>query len=139
MHMLADSLSSVGVIAAGAIIYFTKWNIADPLAAGLIALVTIYWAITLIKDSVGIFLESAPEHIKIENVSSALKELPEVADVHDIHSWVITSRFYALTAHIILKDDLAVSKTDEIAERINKILDNQFGINHTCLQFEHKQ
>lgn len=138
LHCLADSLASVGVIAAGVIIYFTKWSVADPLVAGIISAITIYWAVTLIKGSAIIFLESAPPHIKIDSVALSLKELPEIADVHDIHSWVITSRFYALTAHIILKSDLAVSKTDEIAERINKILDNHFGINHTCLQFEYK-
>jgi len=56
--------------------------------------------------------------------------------VHDLHVWTITSRMYALTAHVRLREDLPVSQTEEICGRLQKLLDERWEINHATLQFE---
>lgn len=136
LHMLADSLSSVGVIAAGVLVWTTGNYVIDPIVAGLISLLILFWALKLIGDSASILLEAAPSGVKIEQVESAIKSVPGVVDVHDTHLWVITSRMYMLTAHVVLGDDVSVSRTDDVSQQINAVLDHQFDITHTCFQFE---
>ncbi len=55
--------------------------------------------------------------------------------VHDVHVWVLTSHMYAMTAHIVV-DDIPVSKSREILEEINRLVDEKFNISHTNIQFE---
>jgi len=58
-----------------------------------------------------------------------------VKAVHDVHVWVITSHMYAMTAHVIV-DDIPLSRSREILEKINKLVNGQFNISHTNIQFE---
>jgi cobalt-zinc-cadmium efflux system protein len=138
IHMLADSASSVGVILAGVLIALSggtlKW--ADPAAAILISVMILAWSVGLVRQSVRILLEAVPAHLDIEMVRAAMKEADEVCDIHDLHIWTITSRMYALTAHVHLKRDLAVSETEELGHRLQHLLDERFEINHATFQFE---
>jgi cobalt-zinc-cadmium efflux system protein len=136
LHMLADSVSSLGVLIAGAVIYFTGWKKADPLIAGGISLLILGWCYTLVRDAGRILLESAPRHMKLEDILAVMKGVDGVVEVHDLHVWTITSRMYSLTAHVRLREDLPVSRTEEIACTLRRLLDERWEINHTTLQFE---
>lgn len=136
LHMVADSVSSVGVIAAGLVVLLTGWTLADPLTAALISVMIVVWSFGLIRDACRILLEWTPSHLELATILSALKEEPEVTDVHDLHVWTITSKMHALTAHVVLREDVPVSKTEQIGYRLQHILDSRFDINHATLQFE---
>jgi len=136
LHMLADSISSVGVIAAGVVIIVFKWRQADPLIAAAISVMILIWAVSLIRDACRILLESAPSHLDLEEIRATVKGEPGVAEVHDLHVWTITSKMYALTAHVVLSEDMPVSRTEEMAARLARILDDRFDINHATMQFE---
>ncbi|MBI4565876.1 MAG: cation transporter [Planctomycetes bacterium] len=137
-HMVADSLSSVGVLAAGLLIWGLgeRFIWADPAAAVLISLMILVWSVGLIRDSVRILLEAVPAHVDLEQVHAALRDEADVLDVHDLHIWTITSNMYALTAHVHLKRDLPVSETEGVGRRLRHMLDERFDINHATLQFE---
>lgn len=136
LHLLADCLSSVGVLLAGGIVWYTGWVRADPLIAAGISLLILVWCVSLIRDSGRILLESVPCHMKLDDICAAMKSVDGVLEVHDLHVWTITSRMYALTAHVRLREDLPVSQTEEICGRLQKLLDERWEINHATLQFE---
>jgi cobalt-zinc-cadmium efflux system protein len=136
LHLLADSLTSVGVIGAGIVVAATGWKQADPVAAGLISLVILWWCAALIRDSGRILLESAPKHMNLEEIHQSMNRIEGVLEVHDLHVWTITSRMYALTAHVRVRDDARVSDTEVIGERLQRMLDERYEINHATLQFE---
>ena len=136
LHLLADSLSSVGVLAAGAIVWSTGWVRADPLIAAGISILILVWCVALVRDSGRILLESVPSHMKLDDITAAMKSVDGVLEVHDLHVWTITSRMYALTAHVRLREDLPVSQTEELCGRLQKMLDQRWEINHATLQFE---
>ncbi len=135
-HMIADSASSVGVLVAGGLIYFFRWEWSDPLIAAAISVMVLVWSFGLIRDSIRILLESVPKQLDLEVIRATMKRDEDVAEVHDLHVWTITSNMYALTAHVILKEDFSVSKTEEIAHRLQHALDHEYDINHATLQFE---
>lgn len=136
LHMLADGASSVGVLAAGAAVYFWNWSAADPLVAALLSLLILGWCVSLLRASVAVLLEAAPPHVKLDEVRAALEALPGVLEVHDLHVWTITSRMHSLTAHVRLKEDVPVSESERIGKQAQALLDERWEINHATLQFE---
>jgi cobalt-zinc-cadmium efflux system protein len=134
-HVVGDTLSSVGVIIAGVIIFFTGWYIADPILAVVIGIVILWGAIRIVRESVDILLESVPPHVEIEKVIAAVKTVPGVADLHDVHIWTITSGIYALSAHLSIADQ-TVSQSCDILMKVNQVLVENFNITHTTLQME---
>ncbi len=135
-HMLGDTISSVGVITGGIIIFYTKWFIVDAIVSILIGAIILFWVFKLLVSSINILLESTPKHIKIEDVINAIKNIaPEIKDVHDLHIWEITSNMYSMTAHVVIKD-MQISRGSELLAKITDMLDKNFNINHATIQFE---
>ena len=50
-HMIADAVSSVGIVIAAFIIFYTGWNIVDPLISLGISAIIIYWAFGIVNYS----------------------------------------------------------------------------------------
>jgi cobalt-zinc-cadmium efflux system protein len=134
-HIIGDTLSSVGVIAAAVIIYFTGWTAADPILAMVIALVILWGAVRIVKESVDILLESVPKDIKVEDVVTAVKKIEGVDDMHEVHIWTLTSGIYALSAHLKISEQ-TVSESSNVLTRVNEVLAHDFNISHTTLQIE---
>lgn len=136
LHMWADALSSVAIVIGAVVIYFTQWNIIDPILSILIALLIVGWGWELFKDSVNILLEATPKGINTDIVSKELKEnIKEIEEINDIHIWEITSKMYAMTAHVKIPN-IGIDKSKEILDRINRYVDEKYDIEHTTIQFE---
>ncbi len=134
--MLADTVSSIVIVFGAIIIYFSNWYIIDPLLAIGISLMIFVWAWRLFKDSINVLLETAPKGINIDDASAELKKkIPEIQDIRDMHIWEITSNMYSLTAHIAI-DVVNHRKSTEILNRINKLLNEKYDIEHTTIQFD---
>lgn len=134
-HIIGDTISSLGVIAAAIVIMITGWTYADPIIAIVIGCIILWGAVQVAKESVDILLEAVPKQITVDKVSKTLKEVAEVEEVHDIHVWTITSGIYALSTHLVVKD-LMVSQSTDIIENINRTLLEKFNITHTTIQLE---
>lgn len=136
LHMFADTISSVVIIIGAVIVSFTNWYFIDPLLGIGISILIFVWAWSLLKDSVNVLLETAPKGMDIDTVSSDLRGLiPEIVQITDMHIWEITSGMYSLTAHIEVSPS-GYEKSDQILERISKLLDEKYGIEHITVQLE---
>ncbi len=135
LHILGDALSSVGVVIGGIIIIYTGWYFVDPLLSILISLVIIYGAWALVKESVSILLESVPAHLNIETVATEIQRIEGVREAYHIHIWTITSGVYAMSAHVLIDDQL-VSGSRDILDRIRTLLAEKFKIIHSTIQLE---
>lgn len=133
LHVLTDALGSVQAIVAGVLIWAYGWDWVDPVASVLIGLLVIYSSWSLITQSVSVLMEGAPGHINVDDVRSALLELPHVVNVHDLHVWMITSGFIALSAHVTCPGDHAHDQTLALARAM---LAERFGIRHTTIQID---
>jgi cobalt-zinc-cadmium efflux system protein len=134
-HIIGDTLSSVGVIIAGIIILITGWYIVDPIVAIVIGCVILWGAFRIVREATDILLESVPGHVRIQEVTDTIKDIPGVKDIHDVHIWTITSGIYALSAHLNI-DDQMVSESNNIVTRVNDLLAGDYNITHTTLQLE---
>jgi cobalt-zinc-cadmium efflux system protein len=134
-HIIGDTISSVGVIIAGIIILFTGWYIADPIVAILIGIIILWGARKIVFEASDILLEAVPKHIDPAEVVAAIKGITGVNEAHDVHIWTITSNIYALSAHLVI-DDQMVSQSVEIVRTARRELAERFNISHTTLQLE---
>ena len=133
-HVLADALGSLGVIAAGAIVFITGWSYADPLVAIAIAVLVLGSSWTLLRESVGILLEGTPRELDAEEIGRAMITVPGVREVHDLHVWTITSGFPSLSAHVLVAQG---SDCHGKRRELEYMLAQRFGLSHTTLQVEH--
>ena len=134
-HILADTLSSVGVIIGGVIIWLTGWTLVDSLIGVLIGGIVLRGAMDLIMESGEILLEATPRDIDIAHLRQEVAQIPGVEDLHDIHIWTIGSGMRALSAHV-LTDNISTRESQEIACRVRAVLGEQFNITHTTLEME---
>jgi cobalt-zinc-cadmium efflux system protein len=134
MHMVADLLSSVAVVAGAIVIHFTKWNIIDPLAGILISLLIVHWSWRLFKDAMRVILEIAPSHIPPNEVRELLKKNdPRIKAITDMHIVEITSGMYNFSAHIEIAGDSA-GDYDDVINVVNRFLKQTYCIDHTTIQ-----
>ena len=132
MHMLADTLVSIGVIVSGVIIKFTGWNIIDPIIGMVIAAIILYSTWDILKDSIRLALDGTPEQFDVENIERQMEAEAGVEEVHHIHIWAISTTEYALTAHVVISD---IDNMHLIKERLKALLVS-IGIAHSTLEFE---
>lgn len=139
-HMMADAVSSVGIVGAAIIIYYTDLNIVDPLVSiGISALIMI-WAYGILKESLAILLEMAPEGMDVDTVSQEItKSIPEIKTIYDVHIWTINPGRIAFTAHIkLMKEQTMVEEQMVIIRSINDLLKSKYGISGATIQIAPK-
>lgn len=134
-HILADALSSVGVIIGGVIIRLTGWYLVDSLIGVLIGGIVLRGAVDLVFESGEILLEATPRDIDMTELKREMEKVPGVRGVHDIHVWTIGSGRRALSAHV-MTDDITTREGQEIACRVRAVLAETFSITHTTLEVE---
>lgn len=135
LHVLTDTLSSVGVVIAGVLIIFTGNYIFDVIISVIIGLLILISSLRLLKESIHVLMEAAPKNINLEYLLGDIEKTEGVVDVHDLHVWSITSDVYALSSHILI-DAKNVESMNKIISRINKMLKSKYNITHTVIQSE---
>lgn len=133
LHVLGDMLGSVGAIVAALLIMFFGWNLADPIASIIVAVLIIISGYRVTRDSFHILMEGAPLNLDIEQVKEKLLSLSEVKGVHDLHAWSITSDFPALSCHLIVEQD---QNDQDVLSKAKKLLHEEFELHHVTIQID---
>jgi cobalt-zinc-cadmium efflux system protein len=136
VHVLNDLAAFVGTAVAGGLILATGWDRFDPIASLFVAALIGWSSWGLLRDSTQIFLESAPAEIDPDEVGREIAASLEVVEVHDLHIWTVTSGFPALSAHVLVKPG---ADCHAIRRRLEGMLVDRFGLDHTTLQVDHAQ
>ncbi len=136
VHMLGDALGSIAIIGGGLVIFYTGWVQVDPLLSILIAILIIWTAWDIVRESLNILLEGLPRGLQLKDVVGSMRAVDGVLDVHDLHIWSLGSSTHALSCHVLL-GDVPLSTSDAILRHLNGMLAERFHIAHTTVQFEH--
>lgn len=136
VHMLGDALGSIAIIAGALAIRYTGWEQLDPVLSIVIAVLIVWTAADIIRESLNILLEGLPRGLELPNVIAQMRRVEGVMDVHDLHIWSLGSNTHALSCHVRIAD-VPLSESDAILRALNGMLAGQFHIHHTTVQFEH--
>ncbi len=133
LHVVSDMAGSVGVIIAGAVIYFTGYYRMDTLVSLAIIALILYSSTRLMLETFHILLEGTPTGMDLKEVRAALAGLPGVSGVHELHVWSLTAGFNAISAHLVVKEK-------DLFERVLKdatcAAACRFNIRHCAFQVE---
>jgi len=136
LHVATDTVAFAGTAVAGGLILATGWDRFDPIASLGVAALMLGASWGLLRESASIFLERSPVGIDPDAVGNALVAEAEVVQVHDLHVWTVTSGFPALAAHVLVAPD---ADCHAIRRRLERMLHDRFGLEHTTLQVEHAE
>jgi cobalt-zinc-cadmium efflux system protein len=135
VHILGDAWASGGVIVAGLLIVVTGWLAVDPLLSIGIAALIAWSAWRVLKAALDILMESTPSDLQTDLVVTAVKRVPGVRDLHDLHIWSLGAQSRAMSAHLLI-DDQRVTQAQDILAEVREVLAHEFQIEHTTIQFE---
>jgi len=132
-EVLSDMLTSIGVIIAAIIMLTTGWYYADPIISAGIGLFILPRTWILLKDAVNILLEGVPADVNMAELKISFSAIPGIITVHDLHVWSLTSGMNAMSAHVVIKEDIIAN---DILSLIKTKMRDEFKITHTTIQLE---
>ena len=135
LHMLADGLVSVGIMAGGIIIYFTQLYWIDPVFSLIIVVVILSNTWSLLKESLALTLDAVPKDISVEEIKKNAEDLDGIKDLHHIHIWAMSTTENAMTAHMVIDQCDNVSRIKEIKNKLKHRLEHM-NIQHITLETE---
>ena len=137
LHLIADAAVSLAAVLAGAGMWWLGWEWLDPATALLVSVVVALGAFGLLRDAFNAAMDAVPPSIRQADVQAFLASQPGVQAVHHLHIWSLGAGEIAMTAHLVRPMDAAnASDHDAFIDRLNRELDQRFGINHPTLQVE---
>ncbi|MDO4881283.1 MAG: cation diffusion facilitator family transporter [Capnocytophaga sp.] len=135
LHLLVDALVSFGVIISGILIYFTNWNIIDPIISFGIAIIILFSTWSLLKESIKLILDGVPQQISEEEIRSLFLENQNIISVHHLHIWALSSSQNALTAHLVLQKNSTLEDFMKIKKELKHKLFHK-NIQHSTLEID---
>jgi cobalt-zinc-cadmium efflux system protein len=136
-HVLTDLYGFIGTVVAGIVIVTTGFSRADSIASLVVVVLMLKAASELLRPGLRILLEATPDDIDLDEVRRHLLELTEVASVHDLHAWTLTSSLPILTAHIVVTDECITSgEVGRVLDHLQGCLAGHFDVEHSTLQLE---
>jgi cobalt-zinc-cadmium efflux system protein len=135
LHVIGDIAASVAVVASGIIILLTHAYIVDPILSWLIALLIAFGAWRIVSETLGILMEATPKDLDVSVIASAMREIPGVDGVHDLHVWALSDGLRLLSAHVKAPDQ-SLGSTATLVADLRILLARRFGIQHATIEVE---
>jgi cobalt-zinc-cadmium efflux system protein len=135
LHMAADAGVSAGVVLGGFLIHFSGQNWLDPAISIVICLVILFGTFQVLKSSLRLTLDGVPENVDVQAVKNAALQLDEVQDIHHLHIWALSTTKNAMTAHLLLKNDLSEVQSAALKNKLKHQL-LHLNIQHATLELE---
>lgn len=130
LHVVGDLLGSIGVILSGALIWLTQYSPIDPIVTILFGLQIVYSSSKLIKQSINILMEGAPEGVNLLKIQQDLASIKGVTEIHDLHIWAVSSKRAALSVHLV------TTQPETTLNEAHRVLQECHHIQHMTIQVE---
>ena len=139
LHLLTDMMASVAVLVGGLLMKFYGWFWVDSVMTILIAIYLIVVGADLLLKSTKMLMLFTPAHIDIKEIVRAVHKVSGAGKLHHIHVWHLNEEEIHLEAHLDCPEDFTLTQFDEVLNRIELLLFENFGINHITIQPEFKK
>jgi len=136
MHLIGDTLSSVGVILGSVLIYFWDVYWIDPLLTIIIGLVIIKATWSILKETIEILMQASPAGLDLKEIKKDLEKHSDIKNIHHIHSWRLSDNIIHFQCHVEVIKNLPINYIDQIRIKLENILHKKYGIDHITIQME---
>lgn len=134
LHLLEDVLGWVAVLIGAILIYYTGWHWIDGILALAIATFIGYNAIRNLIGTMKILLQSVPESLDIEKLSSELYQINGIQNIHDFHVWSMDGSYNISSLHVVV-NTIDGSHKDDVFSSIVQVMEKH-KIQHPTIQIE---
>src|SRR4028118_445370 len=138
LHLLADALVSLGVVIAGIIISYTHVYWLDPAIGLVIMVVILVGTLSLLRDSFKMTIDAVPTGIELDEIKKVIVGVQHVKHVHHVHVWSISTTENALTAHVVIDEQLSFEQKLKVVEKIKHELEH-YNIHHSTIELAFAQ
>jgi cobalt-zinc-cadmium efflux system protein len=135
LHLLTDALVSLGVVIGGIVMTYTKWYWLDPVIGLVIMIVILISTWGLLRDSFKMTIDAVPSGIELEQIKRVILNVNHVQKVGHVHVWPLSTTENALTAHVVLNDQLNFEERLQVVKNIKHELQHQ-NIHHSTIELE---
>lgn len=137
LEVATDTVTSVGVLAAAAVIAVTDFTRADAIVSILIGLIIAPRAVKLLREAAHVLLEAAPADVDLDAIRAHITALDHVHTVHDLHVHTVTSGLPVLTAHVVVDDScFHDGHAPQLLDTLQGCLAGHFDVEHSTFQLE---
>lgn len=134
LHVLGDSIQSVGVMVGAAVIWYNpKWTIVDPICTLLFSIIVLYTTINMLRDILEVLMESTPREIDATRLENGLCQIDEVVAIHELHIWAITVGKVLLACHVKIRRE---ANADMVLDKVVDYIRREYNISHVTIQIE---
>ncbi|EOA27251.1 hypothetical protein CARUB_v10023370mg [Capsella rubella] len=134
LHVLGDSIQSVGVMIGGAIIWYNpKLKIVDLICTLVFSVIVLGTTINMIRSILEVLMESTPREIDATKLEKGLLEIEEVVAVHELHIWAITVGKVLLACHVNIRPE---ANADMVLNKVIDYIRREHNITHVTIQIE---
>lgn len=134
LHVLGDSIQSIGVMIGGAIIWYKpEWKIIDLICTLIFSVIVLATTIRMIRSILEVLMESTPREIDATRLEKGLCEMEEVVAIHELHIWAITVGKVLLACHVKIKPD---ADADMVLDKVVDYIRREYNISHVTIQIE---
>jgi cobalt-zinc-cadmium efflux system protein len=135
LHLLADALVSIGVVITGIIIIYTGWYWLDPAIGLAIMIVILIGAWKLLRDSFKMTIDAVPSGIELEEIKKIILRVTHVKQVGHVHVWPLSTTENALTAHVVIEEQLSFDEKLKVIANIRHELMHH-NIHHSTIELQ---
>ncbi|XP_031376729.1 metal tolerance protein 1-like isoform X2 [Punica granatum] len=134
LHVLGDSIQSIGVMIGGAIIWYKpEWKVVDLICTLIFSVIVLGTTIRMLRNILEVLMESTPREIDATRLEKGLCGMDEVVAVHELHIWAITVGKVLLACHVKIKRD---ADADMVLDKVIEYIRREYNISHVTIQIE---
>ncbi|XP_024535859.1 zinc transporter 5 [Selaginella moellendorffii] len=133
LHVLADTLGSVGVVISTVLIQYKGWMLTDPACSIFISAMIIVSAVPLLTNSAEILLQRTPRSVekRLHEALERIRHVEGVAGFERMHVWSCTNSEIVGSLHLHAYTADKNGVRDKVARLLNKA-----GITDLTVQVE---
>ncbi len=135
VHVLGDVAASAAALISGAVILAGGSTAVDPLLSWVIALLVAVGAIRILVQATSTLMEAVPRDVDLTELSDAMRHVPGVEDVHDLHVWSLSDGLRLLSAHVAVPEQ-SLAATSPLLSDLRVVLRSRFNIQHSTIELE---
>jgi cobalt-zinc-cadmium efflux system protein len=136
LHLLSDALVSIGLLIAGIVLHFKpSWYWIDPTMSLVICAIIVFSTLNLLKESLRMAIDAVPEGLDVAHIINQMNAIDGVVDFHHVHIWSISTTENAITAHVLVQENLSKEAITQLKYTLrDKLL--ELGIAHSTLEID---
>ena len=135
LHLLEDVLGWIAVLVVSVVLHFYDIPVLDPLLSVAITLFILFRLFGNLGKTFRILLQGTPTQMETEEIREHLLQLPDISNIHDVHTWTMDGSYHIATIHLEVTRELSLMETEELKVKVRHEL-QKLHIQHATLEIE---